>query len=619
MYITKKYKYFKKNVSNILRGIFIFFNSSYNNIKTPNANLFFFNHLKSSDSGVYKLFLTNYNSIVDADKIINGKLKVFNLIIDVKDYEKLWHTDFISGIKFPNIPYTIISDNAYKNKGADIIVPWELSRFQFIPTLIQAYILTDDQKYIDFFENIFDNWILENQYKKGVNWKTAMDVGIRSINIGLALIFFESFIEENKKGYYYKIMAAHFDFILNSVIKNKPIKRHNHYLVSIVSLMFLSNFFSSNNNENIPVEFEKIFMAEILRQFNFDGVNFESANHYHQLALETVLFGLYLIKAKIILNKSIKSNLKEYLDQQLIQRIISAVQFVNDYMKTFSRSPQFGDSDDGRIIIFKNYYDWNNLNHYFIIDMCKILLPEFGTNFINFNPLYKETGYGFYFNDNYGICLNNSITKDPVYRGHNHFDKSSFVFQVKNIPIFIDCGTFCYTSDIGKRNQHKKTRAHNVVMIDRLEQAKSSLQGTFSIPENIEAAISYSNHKKYAEFEMSHTGYNSVNNVNLLTRKIKCFESKLLINDLIYGNNLHFIELIFNIAPNICIKMNDQDIIFSHNKIALCSLIIDSTLSYRIENGFYSKGYNDRENINRIILSKLDKLPCEIKTEINLL
>lgn len=59
-----------------------------------------------------------------------------------------WNEDFKSGFIWENKFYKNIK-RVNLNNNTDVKVPWELSRFQHIPTLGQAYLLTDNLKYPD--------------------------------------------------------------------------------------------------------------------------------------------------------------------------------------------------------------------------------------------------------------------------------------------------------------------------------------------------------------------------------------------------------------------------------------------------------------------------------------
>jgi len=84
-----------------------------------------------------------------------------------------WHCDFKSGYCWN--PKTFYLDIKYGDKkGVDVKVPWELSRFQHLATLGEAYWFTGDKKYTKEFINEIDDWIENNPPQYGVNWKCTM-------------------------------------------------------------------------------------------------------------------------------------------------------------------------------------------------------------------------------------------------------------------------------------------------------------------------------------------------------------------------------------------------------------------------------------------------------------
>src|SRR3989441_4514452 len=75
-------------------------------------------------------------------------------------------------------------------EGADVKVPWELSRFQHLPVLGQALWLSGDRRYYEEFRAQVLDWISENRPGRGVNWTCTMDVAIRAVNWVWAYAFF---------------------------------------------------------------------------------------------------------------------------------------------------------------------------------------------------------------------------------------------------------------------------------------------------------------------------------------------------------------------------------------------------------------------------------------------
>ena len=91
-----------------------------------------------------------------------------------------WHFDFKTGYRWN--PKRFYKERLIPYGKADIKVPWELSRFQHVTALGQAYWLTGDEKYAKEFVNQVDDWIDCNPPKFGVNWTRTMDVAIRVAN-----------------------------------------------------------------------------------------------------------------------------------------------------------------------------------------------------------------------------------------------------------------------------------------------------------------------------------------------------------------------------------------------------------------------------------------------------
>ncbi|GAJ15349.1 unnamed protein product, partial [marine sediment metagenome] len=99
-----------------------------------------------------------------------------------------WHIDFKSGYRWN--PKRYYEDIRYGHKlGVDVKVPWELSRFQHLITLGEAYFLSRDEKYVKEFVNEITDWIENNPPEFGVNWNCTMDVAIRVCNWLLAWDF----------------------------------------------------------------------------------------------------------------------------------------------------------------------------------------------------------------------------------------------------------------------------------------------------------------------------------------------------------------------------------------------------------------------------------------------
>jgi len=236
------------------------------------------------------------NIIKNADEICEHK---FDLLGSGKVNlgEKInWHCDFKSGYCWN--PKTFYLDIKYGDKkGVDVKVPWELSRFQHLVTLGEAYWFTGDKRYTKEFINEIDDWIENNPPQYGVNWKCTMDVAIRVCNWILGYYFFKD-SEEITDEFLIK-------FLKSLLIHGKHIERNlekswrgftsNHYLSDITGLVYLGIFFKDTKIGQKWLNFGiKELKKEIKKQVYPDGCDFEASTCYHRLVLELFFFSTLL-------------------------------------------------------------------------------------------------------------------------------------------------------------------------------------------------------------------------------------------------------------------------------------------------------------------------------------
>ena len=201
-----------------------------------------------------------------------------------------WHTDFRSGYTWG--PRTFYRDIRYNHvEGVDIKVPWELSRFQHLNVLGQAYVLTGDQRYATEFAGEIDDWISHNPVGFGVNWKCTMDVAIRAANWLTAAEYFhgDDALEPAFQHRLHSSIHEHAKFIAHHLEEGEP--RTNHYLSDIVGLLFIAvhcPFFPESRRWRDFCIRELV--AEMKSQVYADGCHFEASTCYHRLVLELFFF-----------------------------------------------------------------------------------------------------------------------------------------------------------------------------------------------------------------------------------------------------------------------------------------------------------------------------------------
>jgi len=317
----------------------------------PDINFFFnINNKKEYYIQELKKLEKEEQIIEQADKICNH---TFNLLGsgDVNLGKEIkWNEDFKTGYIWENKFYKNIK-TVYLNNNADVKVPWELSRFQHIPTLGQAYLLTDDLKYALEFKNQIEDWIKKSPIEMSVNWTCTMDVAIRACNWIVGFYYFKNCAKLKKEFWikYNKALYLHGKYIFENLEKAERYN-DNHYLSDLAGLMWLGLYFKNfkydkedtKNNPKVWLDFGlKEFEEEMKNQVNPDGTDYAA---YHCLVTKLFLF------TSILCSKNSITFSEEYKN-----KLEKMIEFIMNITKPNGYIPLLGDMDSGKFIIFSDY------------------------------------------------------------------------------------------------------------------------------------------------------------------------------------------------------------------------------------------------------------------------
>ena len=286
-----------------------------------------------------------------------------------------WSMDFKSGFRYS-------AKTWYKkqpigvHKGADIKVPWEISRMQHLPQMAVFSLMFPEKRnsVIKEFKNQVLDFCMTNPIRMGANWACTMDVGIRAANMLIAYDILKGIDENNIldndfEHFFGSFIYEHGDFIIHNLEWGDG-ENGNHYLSDICGLLFISAYLDRNETTDAWLVFS---IQEIIccmeRQFYDDGGNFEASTSYHRLSSELMIYSTALIYG--LLKGDKKEALKEYnykkvkrlkplhkqkfnIDDEMffpdwyLDRLYRAGLFTMDITKENGRVPQIGDNDSGR-------------------------------------------------------------------------------------------------------------------------------------------------------------------------------------------------------------------------------------------------------------------------------
>ncbi|MHB1377775.1 MAG: alginate lyase family protein [Candidatus Humimicrobiaceae bacterium] len=580
--------------------------------------------------------------------------KKISEVIDFNEYEYDpidWQVDFISGYRWNN--KTWYRDIKYGQiPGSDIKIPWELSRANHFLTLGQAYYLTKDEKYaIEFICQSVD-WIESNPCEFGVNWACTMDVAIRACNwiVGLSFFMDSSIISEDFIFEFTKSLYFHGCHIKNNLENELFAVRGNHYLSDITGLLYLGVFFKE-------FEFGKKWFdfaigklkKEINLQVYNDGCDFESSTYYHRLVLELFFFStLFAIKSSLYFkndnwletgNKIFSSNYMNKL-QKMFYFILYAI-------KPNGCLPQIGDNDNGRLHIFNNE---NIKDVSYLLSLGAIFFKDkdlkikefefsvetywiFGENARSIwdslksksvddlkSKSFENAGWFILRDKRNHMFVSAGSNGQNGLGGHAHNDKLSFSLSCEGENIFVDSGTYAYTSYPKLRNKFRSVYSHNTVVVDSEEQNRFKNNNLFYLKNDAKININkWETNEDYDVLNAEHRGY--IRLATPVTHRRQIVFDKVndlwLIKDNILGGGPHNVEVLFHLAPNIDhsagFKNLRIEIHTENGKKLFLKLLANDDLKVKlhIEDGFISESYGQKTSNKNIIYSVYENLPLE--------
>jgi hypothetical protein len=302
------------------------------------------------------------------------------------DYQPIdWHLDFKSGYRWREDTWHAATPFGHL-PGVDIKVPWELSRMQHLPQMALAVGRRQTREDTDWAARVqreFRNQVLDfmacNPPRFGVNWRCAMDVGIRAANWLLAYDLFRAGgmpHDERFDSIFATSIFAHGKHLVENLEWHR-LHRGNHYLANVTGLLFIAAHLPCSPQADAWLAFAvRQLVMEIPRQFTSDGANFEASTSYHRLSAEMAVFGAAIILAldeqKLNALASYNHHMfcqRPYLESGPVpmhplpfgkgtspltpdcwQRLSKMAEFSRDVTKFDGTIHQVGDNDSGRFI-----------------------------------------------------------------------------------------------------------------------------------------------------------------------------------------------------------------------------------------------------------------------------
>lgn len=537
--------------------------------------------------------------IMQAEDAVEGKIQGFSSILLDYGNPINWHLNPITKIEVDKeLKWYCIPD--FDPIRGDIKVVWEASRFTHFFFFIRAYMITRDDKFYCAFSQHMSDWLEQNQYSYGPNYKCGQEASLRMINALIAYAVFKEYglttarDEENLKNLVtncYRKILSNF-FYAHKCIKN------NHTLSEITGLII--GAWCSEDDAALNKAY-KLLDKEINEQFMNDGGYIQYSFNYQRFALQIIEFVL-----------KISETTKIRLADQSIKLIEKSVLQMYQLQDVTGDLPNYG-SNDGALIFpvttsryrdfkpvlnslysmirGKKLYDFGNYDEEIFwfsdVDIYQIAPANIKRKSLS----YKDSGLYSYRHDNGHLMI---VLKDFIKRPAQ-MDQMHIDLWHKGVNVLCDSGTYSYATDIGE--EMSRTAAHNTVKIDDKEQMNK--RGPFFIYDWARVKDVEFNEKHFRGTMKSKNGYSH-------TRIIHKRPKGYFIEDYISENYEEF-EVLLHTPCDVEVKEHGLNLKFNNTLIAK----ILTTNEIQVNQAYRSLYYLNKEKISQIsIRSKFNEKSC---------
>ena len=391
-----------------------------------------------------------------------------------------WHRDPVHDRRAPqafwsSVPYLDPVCGDHK-------IIWELNRHQHWLALGRAYWLTGDATYRARAVAELTDWMQANPPLTGINWASMLELAFRSLSWLWALPFFVEPDADDPQPWTVDLLLG-LDRQLAHVERNLSyyFSPNTHLLGEALALYVAGRALPElAASARRAATGRRILAIEMDRQIAADGGHCERSTHYHRYTLDFCLLALAVARAT---GDPMAAGFERAAD-----RLSSAARLLAD---DSGRLPHFGDDDGGTLLpltgrapddardslaiaaALLNRPDlqidgaveetlWYGESHAFQIpraarQIASRALPETGyyvSRSANGDHLVIDAGPHGYRNG-----------------GHAHADALSLTFTTRGVPLLIDPGTACYTTDPELRDRLRSSAMHNTLTVDGRSQS----------------------------------------------------------------------------------------------------------------------------------------------------
>ncbi len=504
--------------------------------------------------------------VAAADRILSGWIPAYGFTEFEIGHEPDWHRDPETGRRWPDVFWADV-DYRFDDAIGDPRHVWEVNRHHHVVTLARAHFLTGEPRYAEAVWDHIRTWIDQNPPYRGINWSSALELGLRLISWGMAVDLVGT--SGSRPGDARNLLTS-VALQARHICDNLSIyasSRNNHLIGEGVGLFVVGSVFPFFSRAPRWVRTGRALVeSDVPAQTSMDGVCREQTLHYQAFVLE------FCLAAQAAALGSGTPLSPALLD--LVGRMGS---FVERTGGPRWEPPAIGDEDGGRAY---DLADERGRQHaraaagaalvsgrgvptelrdrdlepalwLFGPDAVREWLADSGDDAsagAAESSAYPDGGYFVPASaEQHGVIDCGPLGHASI-AAHGHADCLSLSIAAGGEWVVVDPGTYCYHRDLRWRDHFRSTAAHNTVTVDGTSQSEMVgpfIWGRRARPEQLR----WASEEHFDFFEGAHDGYLTSLGVRHRRRIVFGKRGYWLVVDDLEGDGEHDIAATFQLAP----------------------------------------------------------------------
>jgi hypothetical protein len=272
--------------------------------------------------------------VEEAERTVAGDVEIFGARVAL-GWPPAWRCDPISG-RDAGLPfYTALLHPAAERVG-DYRTIWEVNRHRSLLTLARAAAVTGEERYARACREGATSFLRDNPAGRGINWVSALEVGLRAIAWSGAWSFLESagFADDAMRLEWSTAILRGVGFVRRNLSAYSS--ANNHLIGELASLVITGSVLP-----DLPAAprwrrraLDRL-AAEVSIQIYPDGVGAEQSMHY-------LVFTAELAVLSLLASERARENVPDVLQE----RLRAAARYCGAVTDRAGHVPDVGDSDD---------------------------------------------------------------------------------------------------------------------------------------------------------------------------------------------------------------------------------------------------------------------------------